>query len=165
MPSSGSSSHGARDATYVWNWGRICGSSSSEPSRIEISSPSGQRPPNSDEPQTPQKTLTAPPSSGAYARRSSSPESSRNRSRGTRAGVRPKVPECLRQREQWQWLARRKGSSTLKITPPQRQLPRIEFATRPSYTSPRDVGADLHDADPEDPDRLPLPRRLLGCEG
>src|SRR3954447_24232591 len=29
----------------------------------------------------------------------------------------------------------------------------------------RYVGADLHDADPEDPDRLPLPGRLLGREG
>src|SRR6266566_4666902 len=165
MPSSGSSSHGAREATYVWNWGRICGSSSSEPSRIEISSPSGQRPPNSDEPQTLQKTLTAVPCSGAYTRRSSSPERSRNWSRATRAGVRPKVPECFRQSEQWQWFARRKGSATSNVTPPQRQLPRTESATRPSYTSPGHVGADLHDADPEDPDRLPLPGRLLGREG
>src|SRR5438270_12727665 len=97
-------------------------------------------------------------------RRSSSPERSRNCSRGTRAGVRPKAPECLRQSEQWQWLARRNGSSTSNVTPLQRQLPRTEFATRPSYTLPRDVGADLHDADPEDPDRLPLPGRLLGGE-
>src|SRR5438105_10254297 len=37
-------------------------------------------------------------------RRSSSPERSRNCSRGTRAGVRPKAPECLRQSEQWQLL-------------------------------------------------------------
>ena len=35
----------------------------------------------------------------------------------------PNVPECLRQKEQWQWFARVNGSSTSKRTPPQRQLP------------------------------------------
>src|SRR2546430_368730 len=61
----GSSSRGAGDETRVGTGGGIAGPSPGEPSGIEISSPSGRRPPNSDEPQTPQKTLTAPPSSGA----------------------------------------------------------------------------------------------------
>src|SRR6185295_5831768 len=47
----------------------------------------------------------------------------RKPSRGTRACVPPKVPECLRQREQWQLLACKKGCVTSKRTPPQRQLP------------------------------------------
>ena len=40
-----------------------------------------------------------------------------------------------------------------------------ESFAAPSYTSPRGVGADLHDADPEDPDRLSRAGRLLGDQG
>jgi hypothetical protein len=38
--------------------------------------------------------------------------------------VSPNVPECLRHREQWQWLDRVNGAVTSNRTPPQRQLPR-----------------------------------------
>jgi hypothetical protein len=54
---------------------------------------------------------------------SSSPCTSRKPSRGTRPCVSPNVPECLRQREQWQWFARRNGDVSSKRTPPQRQPP------------------------------------------
>ena len=37
--------------------------------------------------------------------------------------VSPNAPECLRQREQWQWIARVNGQRHLELTPPQRQLP------------------------------------------
>src|SRR5207249_8293381 len=83
----------------------------------------------------------------------------------TRPCVSPNVPECFLQREQWQWFARRKGNVTSKVTPPQRQLPRTESAIPTKLHFARCVGADLHDADPEDPDRLPLPGRLLGHQG
>src|ERR1043166_949079 len=61
-PSSGSSSHGARDSTNEWYCGRLPGSPSSEPSRTETSSPSGQWPPKREEPHAEQNTLTAVPS-------------------------------------------------------------------------------------------------------
>ena len=52
------------------------------------------------DPHTEQKTFTAAPGAGRNTRSSSSPASSRNRSRATRPCVRPNVPECFRQREQ-----------------------------------------------------------------
>src|SRR3981081_3630794 len=58
----------------------------------------------------------------------SAPWTNRNCSFFTRACVQTAVPECFRQRSQWQWLARRKGGSTSKRTPPQRQLPRTMAA-------------------------------------
>jgi N-methylhydantoinase B len=100
-PSSGSSSHGARESTNAWYWGRMPGSSSSGPSRTDTSSPSGQSPPNRLEPQTEQNAFALPPS-GRKTRTSSSPARRRNRSRATRACASAPAPECLRQREQWQ---------------------------------------------------------------
>ena len=47
--------------------------------------------------------------------------------------VEPNAPECLRQREQWQWIARVNGSVTSKRTPPQRQLPPTVSAMAPVY--------------------------------
>src|SRR5439155_6445402 len=135
-PSCGSSSHGARESTNEWYCGRIPGSPSSEPSRIEISSPSGQCAPNRLEPHTEQNALTAPPS-GRKTRISSSPASKRNPSRGTRPIVSPKVPECFRQREQWQWFERRNGAATSKRTPPHRQLPRSGSSIAAQSKSPR----------------------------
>jgi HAMP domain-containing protein len=61
-PSSGSSSHTAFDPTNERYDGRIPGSPSRDPSRIEISGPSGQLPPNTLEPQIEQNTFAAPPS-------------------------------------------------------------------------------------------------------
>src|ERR671915_1703275 len=102
----------------------MLGSPSSAPRRIEISSPSGHHAPKRLEPHTEQNAFTAPPS-GRYVRISSSPWSNSKPLRATRACVNPNVPECLRQREQWQWLARRNGIVTRKRTPPQRQPPEI----------------------------------------
>ena len=76
-PSAGISAQGAREATNVWNCGRIPGSPSSDPRRIATSSPSGHSAPNRLEPQTEQKAFTRPPS-GLKTRISSSPASRRN---------------------------------------------------------------------------------------
>jgi hypothetical protein len=61
-PSAGSSSQTALEPTNDRYSGRIPGSPSSAPSRIETSGPSGQVPPNRLDPQTEQNTLAAPPS-------------------------------------------------------------------------------------------------------
>src|SRR5687767_4303396 len=58
------SCQGAFEATKVWYWGRMPGSPSTVPSRIEISFPSGHIPPKRLEPHTPQKTLTAASGAG-----------------------------------------------------------------------------------------------------
>src|SRR6188768_4101209 len=47
--------------------------------------------------------------------------------------VSPNAPECFRQREQWQWIARVNGRSTSKRTPPHRQLPPSVSAMRRVY--------------------------------
>jgi hypothetical protein len=54
----------ALDATNVWYCGRIPGSPSTDPRRIETSAPSGHSPPKRLEPQTEQKALTAAPAAG-----------------------------------------------------------------------------------------------------
>src|SRR4029079_3944819 len=101
----------------------MTGSPSSAPRRTEISGPSGHVLPKRLEPPREQHALTPASSAGRYTRMSSSPEMSQKPSRGTRPWVSPNVPECLRQREQWQWLALRNGSVISKRTAPQRQLP------------------------------------------
>src|SRR4051794_30712984 len=53
----------------------------------------------------------------------SSPASRRNPSRGTRPWADAGLPECLRQREQWQKFARRNAIVISKRTAPPRQLP------------------------------------------
>ena len=92
-------SPGARDATKVWNCGRIGIAVGAEADRHLVAS--GQPMPNRLEPQTEQNAFTRPPS-GLKTRISSSPANRRKPERGTRPCVPPKAPECLRQREQWQ---------------------------------------------------------------
>src|SRR5687768_16199862 len=106
------SCQGAFEATKVWYWGRMPGSPSTVPSRIEISFPSGHIPPKRLEPHTPQKTLTAASGAGRYTTSRSAPETSRKSSRRTRPWVPTAAPLCFRQREQWQCPARRKGPLT-----------------------------------------------------
>src|SRR3954447_3169749 len=98
------------------------GSPSSEPNLIAISSPSGHSAPKRLEPQREQNALTRP-FPGRYTLISSPPATSRKPLRGTRPCVPPNAPECLRQREQWQWLRPRQGGVPSKRTPPQRQEP------------------------------------------
>src|SRR6202022_1420454 len=116
----------------------------SVPKRTETSGPSGHVPPKRLEPQRVQKAFAAP-CSGPQVRISSSPCSSRNRSRGTRPWVRPFPPECLRQREQWHVFARRNGGSPSYRTEPHRQPPPIALTVRPSAdrrTTPSRGAAD-----------------------
>src|SRR6186997_299642 len=56
---------------------------------------------------------------------------------GTWPTLRPNAPECLRQREQWQWIARVNGSVTSNRTPPQRQLPPTVSAMPRVYVGSR----------------------------
>ena len=58
------SSQGARESTKVWYCGRIPGSPSKAPRRIDTSCPSGQLPPNRLEPQVVQNAFTAAPGAG-----------------------------------------------------------------------------------------------------
>src|SRR5262245_25491942 len=105
------SSHGAFDPTNVWYWGRMAGSPSTVPSRIDTSGPSGQVPPNRLEPQTEQNALIEP-SSGLYERTRSAPDTREKSFRLTRPCVQTAVPEWRRHREQWQWPALRNSPRT-----------------------------------------------------
>src|SRR3954447_14680315 len=101
----------------------MSGSPSSVPSRTDTSGPSGHVPPNRLEPQCAQNALDIPPPGGRNTRVLSSPATNRNPSRGTRPWAEAELPECLRQREQWQKFARRNGTVISKRTAPHRQLP------------------------------------------
>src|SRR6187200_2302879 len=57
--------------------------------------------------------------------------------------VSPNAPECFRQREQWQWIARVNGRSTSNRTPPQRQLPPTVSAMGSVYDELGEPGTSL----------------------
>src|SRR5437763_821317 len=101
----------------------MSGSPSSAPSLTDTSEPSGHVPPNRLEPHCAQNALDMPPSGGRNTRMLSAPATKRNPSRGTRPWAEAELPECLRQREQWQKFARRNGIEISNRTAPQRQLP------------------------------------------
>jgi hypothetical protein len=112
QPSSGRSSHGRlRRPTYVWNSGRTPGSPSSAPRRTEISGPSGHGPAEEARAAAGAERLHGAGLGGEYdADELLAGREPEALARDASLRLHRKVPECLRQREQWQWFALRNGS-------------------------------------------------------